>query len=87
MILTGCLVREQYILYVPALVTTLEEIYSETDDAEAHGIATLLVMYKTVASIYMLCDVLHTVAKLQGSLQSKTIDLVSLCGMVEGTIK
>ena len=72
---------------LPALVTTFEEIYSETGDAEAHGIATLLVKYKTVASIYMLCDVLHTVAKLQGSLQGKTIDLASVPGKVEGTIK
>ena len=72
---------------LPTLVTTFEEIYSETGDAEAHGIATLLVMYKTVASIYMLCDVLHTVAKLQGSLQSKAIDFASVCGMVEASIK
>ena len=35
----------------------------------------------------MLCDVLHTVAKLQGNLQSKSIDLVSVLGMVEGTLK
>ena len=72
---------------LPALVTTFEELYSETGDGEAHGIATLLVKCKTVASIYMLCDVLHTVAKLQGSLQGKTIDLASVLGKVEDTIK
>lgn len=40
--------------------------------------------YNTVACIYMLSDVLHTVAKLQGSLQGKQVDLPSVPGMVEG---
>ena len=57
-----------YMLYIKAYMTTFEEIYSEIGDAEAHGIATLLLKYKTMSSINMLCDVLHTVAKLQGSL-------------------
>jgi len=39
-----------------------------------------------VACLYMLCDVLHTVAKLQGSLQSKQIDLAAVPGMVESTL-
>ena len=43
--------------------------YDKTGDAEAHGIASLLTKYNTVACIYMLSDVLHTVAKLQGGLQ------------------
>ena len=71
---------------LPALVTTFEEIYNETGDAESHGVALLLVNYITVASIYMLCDVLHTVAKLQGSLQGKSIDIASVPAMVNGTI-
>ena len=49
---------------LPALVNTLEEIYEETGDAEACGITSLLTKYSTVACIYMLSDVLHTVAKL-----------------------
>ena len=72
---------------LPALVTTFEEIFDETGDAEAHGIASLLTKYNTVACIYMLSDVLHTVAKLQGSLQRKEVDLASVPGMVESTIK
>lgn len=71
---------------LPALVTTFEEIYNESGDAESHGIASLLVKYKTVASIYMLCDVLHTVAKLQGCLQTKSIDIASVPAMVNSTI-
>ncbi len=63
-------------------MSTFEDIYGETGDAEAHGIATLLTKYRTVACIYMLSDVLHTVTKLQGSLQGKEIDLASVPGMV-----
>ena len=88
---TRWLARERAIRAVrqslPALVSTFEEIYDETGDAEAHGIATLLTKYKTVACIYMLSDVLHTVAKLQGSLQGKEIDLASVPGMVDSTTK
>ena len=68
-------------------MSTFEEIYNNTGDAEAHGIATLLTKYNTVACIYMLSDVLHTVAKLQGNLQSKEVDLASVPGMVESTTK
>ena len=60
---------------LPALVSTFEEIYAETGDAESHGIATLLVKYKTVACIYMLSEVFHIVAKLQGSLQARILIL------------
>ena len=60
-----CAVRQS----LHALVTTFEEIHEKTGDAEAHGIASLLTKYNTVACIYM-SDVLHTVAKLQGSLQA-----------------
>ena len=34
----------------------------------------------------MLCDVLHTVAKLQGSLQAKELDLATVPVTVKGTI-
>ena len=71
---------------LPALVTTFEEIYNETGDTESHGVASLLVKYKTVASVYTLCDVLHTVAKLQGSLQGKSIDIASVPAVVNSTI-
>ena len=62
-------------------------ISDATGDAEAHGIAILLTKYKTVACIYMLCYVLHTVAALQASLQAKDIDLASVPAMVESTTK
>ena len=68
---------------LPALVTIFEEIYNGTGSAKAHGIATLLTKYNTVACISMLSDTLYTVAKLQGSLQGKEVDLASVPGMVE----
>ena len=68
---TRWLARERAVravrLCLPALVSTFEEIYDETGDAEAHGTAILSTKYKTVVCIYMLCDVLHTVAALQAS--------------------
>lgn len=86
---TRWLARERAVRAVrrslPALVNTFEDIYDETGDAEAHGIASLLKKCNTVACIYMLSDVLHTVAKLQGSLQGKEVDLASVPGMVKST--
>ena len=88
---TRWLARERAVRAVrkslPALVSTFEKICDETGDAEAHGIATLFTKYNTVACIYMLSDVLHTVAKLQGYLQAKEIDLASVPGMVDSTTK
>ena len=42
--------------------------------------------YKFVVGLYMLCDVLHTVAKLQASLQSKTLNLAAIPMLVQGTV-
>ena len=69
------------------MVNTSEEIYEKTGDVEAHEIASILTKNKIVACIYMLSDVVHTVAKLQGSLQGKEIDLAIVPGMVESTTK
>ena len=72
---TSWLARERAVRAVrqslPALVNTFEEIYEETEDAEVHGIASLSTKYNTVTCIYMVSDLLHTVAKLQGSLQRR----------------
>ena len=88
---TGWLACERAVRAVrrslPASVKTFEDIYNDKGDAEAHGIATIFTKYNTVACIYMLSDVLHTDAKLQGSSQSKEIDLTSVPEMVESTTK
>ncbi len=58
---------------LPAIVTTFEAIYEGSGDAEAYGIVKLMCTYKFLACFYMLCDVLHIVAKFQGSLQAKEL--------------
>ena len=86
---TRWLARERCVravrLSLPALVVTFENIYEECGDAEAYGIAKLLSTYKFVACLFMLCDVLNTVAKLQGSLQSKELDLAFVPLLVKST--
>ena len=71
---------------MPALVAMFQEMYDESGDTMAYGLARLVCKYKSVAYLYMFCDVLHTLAKLQGSLQSQGLNLTSVPGMVEGTI-
>ena len=61
-------------------------MYDENSDAEAYGLARLFCKYTSVACLYILCDVLHTLAKLQGSLQSQSLNLACVPGMVESTI-
>ena len=56
-------------------------------NAGAYGLSKLLCMYKFVDCLYMLCDVLDTVAKLQGSLQSRELDHSVVSMMVETTLK
>ena len=72
---------------LPALVRTFEEIYDEKGDADAYGLAKLLCKYKFVTCLYMLCDVLHTIAKLQGNLKAKSLDLAGVPTMVSSTIE
>ena len=71
---------------MPSLVVTFQEIYNENGDAEAYGLARLLCKYKFVSCLFMLCDVLHILAGLQGSLQAKNLNMGLVPGMVESTI-
>ena len=87
---TRWLARERCVravrLTLRALVETFEKIYNDSGDAEAYGIAKLMCTYTFLACLYMLCDVLHTVAKLQGSLQSKELDLATVPILVQSTV-
>ena len=71
---------------LPAFVQTFKDIHAESGDAETYGLSVLLCTYKFVASLYMLCDVLHTVAKLQSSLQTNDLDLSMVPVMVQTTV-
>ena len=87
---TRWLARERCVQAVrrtlPSLALTFQQIYDDRGDAEAYGLAKLICTYKFVACLYMLCDVLHTIAKLQSALQAKSLDLASVPCMVESTI-
>ena len=69
-------------LSLPALIHTFEDNYEENGDAEAYGLAKLLRKYKFAACLHMLCDILHTDAKIQGSLQAKQLNLAMVPIMV-----
>ena len=45
---------------LPTLVQTFKDICAESGDTETYGLSVFLCTY----NLYMLCDVLHTVAKL-----------------------
>ena len=49
---------------------------------ETYSLSVLLCTY----NLYMLCDVLHTVTKLQSSLQTKDLDLLTVPVMVKTTV-
>ncbi|XP_064386984.1 zinc finger MYM-type protein 1-like [Halichondria panicea] len=49
---------------LPALITTLQQLYETTGDAEAFGLSTLLSCFTGVASICFLSYVLDTLAKM-----------------------
>ena len=51
-----------------------------------YGFSVLFCTDKFVAGLYMLCDVLHTVAKLQSSLQTKDLDLPMVPLLVQTTV-
>ena len=78
---TRWLAHERAKRSLPALVSTLEEIY------DAHRIATLLTKYKTVACIYMLSDVLHTLSNCKDVCRARRSNLASVPGMVDITTK
>ena len=70
-----------------ALVVTLEAIYEESGDAEAHGLALLLKKLETVAAIHMLSEVLGNIARLCKGLQTKGLDLVHVPVAVSSTLQ
>ena len=68
------------------MICTFDDIYKENGDAEAYGLAKLLRKCKFVACLFMLCDVLHTVTKLQGILQAKQLNLAMVPVMIDSTV-
>lgn len=58
-----------------ALVVSLQAIHKESSDAQAHGLAVLLKNVETVAAIYMLSEVLGSIARLCKSWQTKGFEV------------
>ena len=65
----------------------MEVIYEESGDAEAHGLALLLKKLETVAAIYMLSEVLGSIARLCKGLRTKGLDLVHVPIAVSATLQ
>ena len=63
---------------LPALITTLQEFYEESGDAEAYGLASVLSSYSGAATNVLLSVVLDLLAKLNGFMQRKAIDFSKL---------
>ena len=71
---------------LPTLVQIFNDVRAESGDTESYGLSVLLCTYKFVACLYILCDVLYTVAKLESSLQTKYLDLSMVPVMVLTTV-
>ena len=75
-------VRKSY----TAIVPTLETLHNESGDAEAYGLAVIFKRLETVATIYMLSEVLGIVGCLCRALQTKDCDLVQVPIAVNSTL-
>ena len=71
---------------LPALITTLQQLYETTGDAEAFGLSTLLASLCGIASIFLLSEVLDIFARMNATLQRKTADFSKLQVLLELTL-
>ena len=63
---------------LPALLTTLQQLYETTGDAEAFGLSTLLACFTGVASVFFLSEVLDILAKMNATMQRKAANFSKL---------
>ena len=63
---------------LPAILTTLQQLYEVSGDGEAYGLYLLLASQVGVASIMLLSDVLNILAKMSASMQLKIADFSKL---------
>ncbi len=63
---------------LPCLIITLQQLYEESGDAEAYGLALLLTSYPGVATIVLLSALLDLLAKLNCFMQRKAADFSKL---------
>jgi len=72
---------------LPALITTLNQLYETFGDAEAYGIALILSSFSGVASIILLSKVLDLLAKLNCFMQRQATDFSRLRLMIDIIMK
>lgn len=63
---------------LPALITTLHQIYETSGDAEAYGVALVLSSLSGVACVFILSKVLDLLAKLNCFMQRQAADFSRL---------
>ena len=63
---------------LPALMIALQQLYEESGDAEAYGLALVLSSFSGVASVILLSEILDLLAKLSCFMQRKVTDFSRL---------
>jgi len=71
---------------LPALITTLQQLYKTSGDAEAFGLSALLASFVGVASIFLLSEVLDILARMNATLQRKSADFSKLNVLLQFTL-
>ena len=69
-----------------AIITALDNIYSESHEPEALGIKKALCKKSTIAAIYLLDYVIPQVAKLSRALQTENLDLSMISSLLDATL-
>ena len=72
---------------LPALITTLQQLYETTGDAEAFGLSTLLACFTGVASVIFLSEVLDILARMNATMQRKAADFSKLQVLLQLTLE
>ena len=70
---------------LPSVLASLEREATERTDAQAHGLAIFVKDSFFVASLYLLADILPTLANLSRAFQKKSIDFSMVKPLVQGT--
>ena len=71
---------------LPALITTLQQLYETTGDAEAFGLSTLLSSFTAVASVVFLSEVLDILARMNATMQRKVADFSKMQALLQFTL-
>ena len=69
-----------------AIITAVDNIYSESHKPQALGIKKALCKKSTIAAIYLLDYVLAQVAKLSRALQTENLDLTMISSILDATL-